>query len=605
MVDQIIDAASGMITKWDPGSSTFARVTSLFYENKREAMQFLRCVDDLQKTMHLLVSENSSSAKLIEAQTLMQVAMKRLQKEFYQILSMNRAHLDPESLSTRSSRTSARSSLSDYDDEGSPDQDDNEVRDAGDSIFEVEEASSTAMADLKSIADCMINAGYTKECIKVYKVIRKSIIDEGIYRLGVERVTSSQINKMDWQVIDLKIKNWLEAVKIAMKTLFTGERILCDHVFASSESIRESCFTDISKEGAALLFAFPELVIKVKKAPAEKMFRVLDMYTAIAESWPEIESIFSFESTSALRSKVLTSLIKIGESVRQMILDFETHIQKDSSKTRVPGGGVHHLTIDVMNYLTSLADYSNILGDILADWDPPAKSTSSLLVSYFESPETTADNESPAPAVTLHVAWLIVSLLCKLDAKAKHYKDAHLAYLFLANNLQHVVAKVRTSNLQFLLGEEWINKNEAKLKQFVASYVRVAWGPVLKSLPENPTAVITPGQAKDYFKSFNSSFEHMYKQQSWCVVPYAKLREEIKETIARKLLAAYGRFYETHKVTVGERNVMLFVRFTPEDVDNYLSDLFFETSDIESAGSRRSSSSTLSSLNRRHSRLTI
>lgn len=605
MIDQIIDAASVMITKWNPDSSTFAKVTSLFYENKREAMQFLRCVDDLQKTMHLLVSENSSSAKIIEAQTLMQVAMKRLQKEFYQILSMNRAHLDPESVSTRSSRTSARSSLSDYDDEGSPDQDDDEVRDAGDSISEVEEVSSIAMADLKLIADCMINAGYAKECIKVYKIIRKSIIDEGIYRLGVERVSSSRINKMGWEIIDLKIKNWLEAAKIAIRTLFTGERILCDHVFASSESIRESCFTDISKEGAVLLFAFPELVAKVKKAPSEKMFRVLDMYTAIAESWPDIESIFSFESTSAVRSQALNSLIKIGESVRQMILDFESRIQKDSSKSQVPGGGVHHLTIDVMNYLTFLADYNNILGDILADWDPPAKSTSSSLVSYFDSPETTAESDASAPVVTSHMAWLIVSLLCKLDGKAKHYKDVHLAYLFLANNLQHVVTKVRTSNLQFLLGEEWINKNEAKVKQFMASYVRVAWGPVLKSLPENPTAAITPGQAKDYFKGFNSSFEHVYKQQSWCVVPHTKLREEIKETIARKLLAVYGQFYEKHKITVGEGYLMLFVRFTPEDVDNYLSDLFFETSDTESAGSRRSSSSTSLSLNRRHSRLRI
>lgn len=596
-MNQIIETASVMIMKWDPDSSTFAKVTSLFYENKREAMQFLKCINDLQKTMHSLVSEDSTSEKLIQAQNLMQIGMKILQKEFYQILSMNRAHLDPESVSTRSSRTSARSSLSDYEDEGSPYQDD-DVRAAGDSITEVEEVSSIAMTDLKSIADCMISAGYAKECIHVYKIIRKSIIDEGIYRLGVERVSSSQINKMDWEVLDFKIKNWLKAVKIAMRTLFTGERILCDHVFSSSESIKESCFSDISKEGATLLFGFPELVAKSKKSHSEKMFRVLDMYTAIAENWPEVESIFSYESTSTVRSQALASLIKLADSVRQLILDFESHIQKDSSKVQVPGGGVHPLTTYAMNYLSLLADYNNILGDIFADWAPPSKS--SLPQSYFDSPNTT---DAPAPAVGLRMAWLILVLLCKLDGKAKHYKDVSLCYLFLANNLQCVLSKVRTSNLHYLLGEEWINKNEAKVRQFAANYVRLAWDPVIKSLPENSTATISPGQVKDYFKSFQSSFEHVYKQQSSCIVPDPKLRDEIKLSISTKLVAVYREFYNKHKNTLVGRNVGLFVRFTPEDVDNYLSDLFYEKSSSDESSGKASSSSTTSSSHRRHSRL--
>ncbi|KAF2288768.1 hypothetical protein GH714_012400 [Hevea brasiliensis] len=129
IMEQTIEAASNVIMKWNPETSTFARVTSLFYENKREAMQFLKCVTDLQKAMHLLVSDGSSH---------------------------------------------------------------------GDSISEVEQVSSIAMADLRSIAECMISSGYAKECVNVYKIIRKSIIDEGIYRLGVERMSPSQINKMDW-----------------------------------------------------------------------------------------------------------------------------------------------------------------------------------------------------------------------------------------------------------------------------------------------------------------------------------------------------------------------------------------------------------------------
>ncbi|XWS43674.1 hypothetical protein CRYUN_Cryun16bG0123600 [Craigia yunnanensis] len=589
MIEQTIDAAATIIMKWDAETSAYARVTSLFYESKREAMQFIRSVNELQKIMHLLVSDqDSGSEKLIQAQHLMQIAMKRLQKEFYQILSINRAHLDPESVSTRSSRTSTRSSLSDYDYDGSPD---HEIRAVGDSISEVEEVSSMAMSDLKSIADCMIASGYAKECIHVYKIIRKSIIDEGIYKLGIEKTSSSQINKMEWDVLDLKIKDWLEAVKISMRTLFTGERILCNHVFASSDSIKESCFAEISKEGAKLLFGFPELVAKTKKSPPEKMFRVLDMYTAISEYWQEIETIFSFESTSAVRLQALNSLVRLSESVLSLLTDFESTIQKDSCKEMIPGGNVHYLTINSMNYLTLLADYSNILTEIISDWPPPAKS--SLPDSFFDSPNS---DKSPAPAITVRIAWLILVLLCKLDGKAKHYKDLSVSYLFLANNLQHVISRVRTSNLQYILGEEWIAKHEGKVSLFAANYERLAWGDVFASLPENPTASMTPGEAKECFRKFNSSFEESYWKQISCIVPDSKLREEIKVSIGRKLVAVYQEFYDTHKSTVGdERSVRLFVRFYPEDVGNYLSDLFFGT---VSSGSSSTSSSTSS--HRRH-----
>ncbi|KAK1563095.1 hypothetical protein Q3G72_022228 [Acer saccharum] len=615
-MDKTIESATLMIMKWDPDSPTIAKVTSLFYENKREAMQFLKCVNDLQKAMHLLVSNEyntssiSSSAssdhgKLVHAQNLMQIAMKRLQKEFYQILSMNRAHLDPESVSTRSSRASTRSSDSDYyDDDGSisfdqHQDDDNTVRVAGDSITEVEEVSSIAMADLRSIADCMISAGYAKECVNIYKIIRKSIIDEGIYRLGVERVSSSQINKMDWEVLDHRIKNWLAAVNVSMRTLFAGERILCDHVFVSSDSIRESCFNDISKEGASLLFSFPELVVKSKKTQAEKIFRLLDMYSTIANNWQEIESIFSFESTSAVRLQAVNSLIKLSDSVREMIFDFESSIQKDSSKDTVAGGGLHPLTAHTMNYLCLLADYSNILTDISADWPPPTKST--VTESFFDSQIPGDSSSSATPVFTLHVAWLILVLLCKLDGKLKRYKDVSLSYLFLANNLQHVISTVRTSNLHYLLGEEWINKHEAKVKQYAGNYERLAWGHVFKTLPDpNTTVMISPGQAKDYFRNFNSSFEQAYKKQSPCIVPDPKLRDEIKASIARKLVAVYRDFYNKHRKTVGETSVGVFARYTPEDVENYFSDLFIGSASDSSFSTVSSpSSSTSSSLRRR------
>ncbi|XP_024022004.1 exocyst complex component EXO70H1-like [Morus notabilis] len=626
MVEQIIESAAVLVMKWDPESSTYAKVTSLFYESKAEARQFIMCVGDLQKAMHFMVSDEfyASSQKLVLAQSLMQIAMKRLQKEFYQILSMNRAYLDPESVSTRSSRASARSSVSEFEDDGGTTTDD-DIRVAGDSISEVEQVSSTAMEDLRVIAECMISAGYAIECINIYKIIRKSIIDEGIYRMGVEKLSHSQINKYNSEVLEFRVNNWLQAVKKAKRTLFNGERILCDHVFSSSDPIRESCFSDISREGALLLFGFPELIAKSKRSP-EKIFPILGMYTAIFENWPEIESIFGFESTAAVRSAAFNSLVRMAEFVREALSDFESAIQKDNLhhllrhqdrqdlKKSPPGGGLHRLTVHVMNHLSLLADYSEILVDIFRDWPPPAKYTSSLPETLLFDNSSSADSSDeshppPSPlrspassattvaAISLRLGLLILVLLCKLDGKSKHYDDVSVSYLFLANNLNHVVSKVRTSNLHYLLGDEWVAKHEAKVRQFTASYERLAWGKVYASLPENPTtAAMSAEQAKIVFKNFNSSFEEACKKQRSSVVPDVKLRDEIKTRVFRKLVTVYREFYDTHRITLeNERQVRLFVKFTPEDVGNYLSDMFFGTSESESCSSSCSSSPSSSS----------
>ncbi|XP_059625254.1 exocyst complex component EXO70H1-like [Cornus florida] len=567
---QNIEIAESIITKWEVEASSYCKVASLFSEDRREAKEFLKSVKHLHTAMQFFMSENLSSDKLVRPHKLMEIAMKRLQKEFYQILSTNRNYLDPESVTSQSSGAStARTSTSDFEDYTSED----EIQHIdGSSTSDVDSVSENAMADLKLIADCMISCGYGKECMKIYKLIRKSIVDESLYYLGVEKLTSSQIHKMDWEVIEIKIKSWLDAVKIAMKTLFLGERILSDHVFSASAGIRESSFAEIAKESALTLFAFPELVAKSKKSP-EKIFRVLDLYESISDFWPEIESIFSFESTTTVRLQAVNSLVKLGENVRAMLSDFETAIQKDSSKSPVTGGGLHPLTRYVMNYVVFLSDYSGILSDIVADW--PLSVHSPMPESYFSSPSF---DDSPTSSISVRLAWLILILLCKLDAKAELYKDVSLSYLFLANNLNYVVLKVGTSNLRLLLGEDWLIKHNTKVRQYAANYERMGWSKVISSLPENSTADISPEAAKECFKRFNSAFQEAYRKQTSWVVPDPKLRDEIKVSLAKKLGPSYLAFYDKYQMMF-RRDVAVdsLVRFAPDDLGNYLSDLFHGT----------------------------
>ncbi|XP_049412284.1 exocyst complex component EXO70H1-like [Solanum stenotomum] len=547
LMEETIQNSQSIIKKWDldassvSTSTSYNRVANLFRDNPLEAKRLLESVNDLQHAMQFVIKDNSTSKLLVRAHNLIQIAIKRLQKEFYTILSGSSYFLDHETVS--SSRAS-KSSMED-------------------------EVSESVMADLKAIADCMICAGYGRECVKLYKVNRKSVIDETLFYLGIEKLNSYQVQKMDWELMEMKIKNWLSSVKIAVNALFRGERILCDYVFSSSVNIRDSCFSEIANDGALTLFVFPEMVMKFKKLSPEKMFRVLDIYEIICELWVELESIFTFDSMAVVKAQAMASLGKLGDAIRAMLSEFETAVQKDSSKV-VLGGGIHPLTQYVMNYLVFLGDYSGAISDIVVDSSP--MSIQMLSESCYLSP-TSGDGDSPSSPIVVRLTWLVLVLLCKLDGKAQLYKDVGLSYLFLANNLNYVVLKVRESNLKLLLGSEWISKHEMKVKEYMSKYERTGWSKVVTSIPENLTTEISSSELKECFIKFNSSFEEVYRKQSSWVIPDPKLRDHVKISLASKIISIYQAFYETYRgeLDIGTESI---IRFAPDDLQNYLSDLF-------------------------------
>ncbi|XP_010536245.1 PREDICTED: exocyst complex component EXO70B1-like [Tarenaya hassleriana] len=369
-MEESMQAVYSAIYKWAPSGYDRGSVSTpsssspvsgfLFSSSSRpEAVDFIGAVKELQSTMGLLVSVYPASKKLVRAKNLMQAAMKFLESEFHRVLNANREYLDPKRVSVRPHKSCrfSISSVSDSDGDNSVDGTDGDGYGGGDEEeMRFSGGDSDVMNDLKMIADCMISAGYAKDCGRVYKTVRRSISDGTLHNLGIERLSLHHIQKMDWKILESKIKSWLTAVRFAVRTLFYGERILADHVFSASTAMAESSFAEIAREGALTLFVFPENAAKFKKLSPEKMFRILDMYEALANLYAEIESIFYFDSTASVRSQVINSLAGLGDSVQWMMADFELAIQGESSKKPIPGGGVHPLTGYVMNYLAFIAE---------------------------------------------------------------------------------------------------------------------------------------------------------------------------------------------------------------------------------------------------------
>lgn len=556
MADESINNARYIIKKWEVDAGKLDRFSSLFLADRKEARKLLEASIGLQHAMNYYVKLSTTSEKLVEAHKLMQIAMQRLKFEFYAILSANRNDIGSELSSGRSSV-----SISEYDDGVS------ENRETTAAAPPPAPEAEIVVEDLKSVAECMTACGYGKECVSIYRIVRKSIVDETIYYLGIERLSKAQLKKMEWEILETRIKTWLRAAKIAVENLFYREKIICHAVFSSSEKVAEACFAGISMDAAADLFAFAERVCKFKKVLSpEKIFRLLDLYEAISDLWPDIEFIFSDKLSAAVISQAAAAQLKLGETVRVMLGQFEGAIRKDSSPPP-PGGGVHPLTRYVMNFLVFLGDYGAALSNILEDWPvkvriPPPEQRLSSPASGGEADASTAEISS------CHFSWLILVLLCKLDGKAAAYHDVALSYLYLANNLNYVVAKARNSNLGLLIGKYWIRKNELKVKTYLANYERIGWSDVISALPANKAAVAPPSKVRGCLELFYVSFEvACRKQRSW-VIPDPKIREDVKISLARRIVSGYRVLCKQSRVAG------LIIRYTPEDIDNYLSDLF-------------------------------
>ncbi|CAH8385136.1 unnamed protein product [Eruca vesicaria subsp. sativa] len=543
LIGDTVEEADAFISQWvsphlHDSSSTSCSLSSLFSaENRGEGRRFLDVLAKLHYAIQSAGLVNPDSAKLSQARDLMQTAMKYLEKEFYRVLKSNRRFLNPEFISNEKAEGDA-------------------------------DADSDAIEDLKMIANCMISSGYEKDCVKIYKKLRKKIILEALSNLGFEKLTSAQMQKLECEILEKKIKGWVRLARVAFVTLFKGERILCDRIFfsssssSSSVSLAESTFVEITLQSALKLFVFPITIVKCRKT-VEKIFPTLDVYQTILHVIPNIDQIFSYDSTASVRSQAAESLEKLGESVNAMMIEFQSSITKESSKSPIPGGGVHQLTRYVMNFIVFLADYSDSLAAIIKD----KESSLPLPEDYYNNKNNNEENpENAGSPMAARLAWLILVLLCKIDAKSRLYSDAALSYLFLANNLHYVITKVRTSNLKEVLGDDWVAKQEVKVTQYLEKYEKMAWGDVVVSVPGDSTEA---EKADEALKRFNEAFEEAYKKHKTWVVPDPKLRDEIKASIAGKIMAGYTGFYK--KYPVGSSKI---VRFTPEDLNSYISDLY-------------------------------
>ncbi|XP_057455046.1 exocyst complex component EXO70A1-like [Lotus japonicus] len=622
-----LEAAEKIILRWDSTASEDAREKMIFDGEREEVDLYLQAVDEIQRSM----SSTTISDDQDKATSAIQIAMARLEDEFRNILISHTNPIDPASPflhpnteededqhhhhhhSSSSSSTPQRLHHDAVDD-GGGDVDVDVVDDgkllrfdsgssvasssvrssyrSTSSIREIDLIPSDAVSDLRCIAERMISSGYLRECIQVYGSVRKSAVDASFRRLGVEKLSIGDVQRLEWEQLEAKIRRWIRAAKVCVRTLFASEKRLCEQIFDGvGTAVDDACFMETVKGPAIQLFNFAEAISISRRSP-EKLFKILDLHDALMDLIPDIDVVFDSKSSESIRVQAAEILSRLAEAARGILSEFENAVLREPSKVPVPGGTIHPLTRYVMNYISLISDYKMTLYELIVS----KPSTGSRYSGDPSTPDMDFTELEGKPPLAIHLIWIIVILQFNLDGKSKHYKDNSLSHLFIMNNVHYIVQKVRGSpELREMIGDDYLKKLTGKFRQAATSYQRATWVRVLYCLRDEGLHVsggfssgVSKSALRERFKAFNAMFEEVHRTQAVWLIPDSQLREELRISISEKLIPAYRSFLGRFRSHIESgRHPENYIKYSVEDLEDAVLD-FFEGTPVSQHLRRRS-----------------
>ncbi|KAK2403799.1 exocyst complex component EXO70A1 [Trifolium repens] len=575
-IDKTLKAAEIILSHFDQYRQAEAKILKGPHEDLEN---YLEAIAKLRSNIQFFGSKSSfknSDGVVSHASGLLNKAISKLQDEFNQLLLSYSKPVEPERLFDclpNSMRPSSGSPGHEGDHNGKSNHHSDSHNNNADAVVYTPPAliPPRILPLLHDLAQQMIEAGHRPQLLTMYREARSNVLEESLQKLGVEKLNKDDVQKLQWEILEAKIGNWIHFMRIAVKLLFAGERKVCDQIFEGFDSLAEQCFAEVTTNSVSMLLSFGEAIAKSKRSP-EKLFVLLDMYEIMQELHSEIETLFKGKACAAIRDAAMALTKRLAQTAQETFGDFEEAVEKDATKTAVTDGTVHPLTSYVINYVKFLFDY---------------RSTLKQLFQEFEG----GNDSSQLATVTMRI---MQALQINLDGKSKQYKDPALTHLFLMNNIHYIVRSVRRSEAKDLLGDDWVQRHRRIVQQHANQYKRNAWAKILQCLSIQGLASSGGGSSnaggdggagsssgasralvKERFKQFNVMFEELHQKQSQWTVPDSELRESLRLAVAEVLLPAYRSFVKRFGPLVESgKNPQKYIKYTAEDLDRMLGEFF-------------------------------
>lgn len=556
-LDRALNSIDGQISR-------FVAADQPIWADPADSAAFLDTIDELVAIIREwspMASEKPIGVCLARADDMMQQAMFRIEEEFRSLMERGAESfgLNPQG-DAGAMNHRFDSEEEDDDDRDFQSGDDSQIPVAQpltDYDLIIDALPSATINDLHEMAKRMLGAGFGKACSHVYSACRREFLEESMSRLGLQKLSIEEVHKMPWQELEDEIDRWIKAANVALRILFPSERRLCDRVFFGFSSAADLSFMEVCRGSTIQLLNFADAIAIGSRSP-ERLFKVLDVFETMRDLMPEFESVFSDQFCSVLRNEALTIWKRLGESIRGIFMELENLIRRDPAKAAVPGGGLHPITRYVMNYLRAACRSRQTLEQVFEESNGVPSKDSTLL--------------------TVQMSWIMELLESNLEVKSKVYKDPALCYVFLMNNGRYIVQKVKDGDLGLLLGDDWIRKHNAKVRQYHMNYQRSSWNKMLGLLKVDNTPAGMNGLGKtmkEKLKQFNMQFDEICKAHSTWVVFDEQLREELKISLARLLVPAYGNFIGRFQ-NLGDigKNADRYIKYGVEDIEARINELF-------------------------------
>ncbi|XP_054795559.1 exocyst complex component EXO70B1-like [Prosopis cineraria] len=545
------------------------------WADSADSAAFLDAIDELIATLaewSPVAADKTVSACLVRAEDILQQAMFRVEDEFRTLMEHGGESFDLTRAYGNGESTGNFSFDSEEDEDhevegvvGNGEDDQIPVaQPVADYDIVVDALPSATINDLHEIAKRMVVAGFGKECSHVYSSCRREFLEESFSRLGLQKLSIEDVHKMQWQDLEDEIERWIKASNVALRILFPSERRLCDRVFFGFSAASDHSFMEVCRGSTIQLLNFADAVAIGSRSP-ERLFRILDVFETLRDLIPEFESLFSDQYCLSLRNEALTIWKRLGEAIRGIFMELENLIRRDPAKAAVPGGGLHPITRYVMNYLRAACRSRQTLVQVFEDSGLPLKDYPKL--------------DDSSSSLSVQMAWIMELLESNLEAKSKIFKDSALCSVFMMNNGRYIVQKAKDSELGTLLGDDWIRKHAAKVRQYHVNYQRNSWNKILSLLKVDNGSLGGPNAAsktmKEKLKLFNTQFEEICRNQSTWFVFDEQLREEIRISLEKILMPAYVNFISRFRSLpeVGKQ-ADKYIRYGEEELEAKLNDLF-------------------------------